>query len=126
MTDGSDRSGTPLRVVVADDQAAVREGLILLLDGLPDIDVVGSAADGEQALALVAEHRPDAVLLDLHMPVLDGLDTTRRLAAEHPQLPDKGRRSPAHREDAAGRGRGAHRLRPAGPLHAPRRHGIAS
>jgi DNA-binding NarL/FixJ family response regulator len=86
MTVRADRSGTPLRVVVADDQAAVREGLILLLDGLPDIDVVGGAADGEQALALVAEHLPDAVLLDLHMPVLDGLDTTRRLAAEHPDV----------------------------------------
>jgi DNA-binding NarL/FixJ family response regulator len=74
----------PLRVVIADDQASVREGLVLLLGGLPDIDVVGSAADGEQALALVAEQRPDAILLDLHMPVLDGIGATRRLAAEHP------------------------------------------
>jgi DNA-binding NarL/FixJ family response regulator len=76
--------GNPLRVVIADDQASVREGLVLLLGGLPDIEVVGAAADGEQALALVAEHRPDAILLDLHMPVLDGISTTRRLAAEHP------------------------------------------
>lgn len=74
----------PLRIVVADDQASVREGLVLLLGGLPGIDVVGAAADGEQALALVAEHKPDAILLDLHMPVLDGTATTRRLAAEHP------------------------------------------
>jgi DNA-binding NarL/FixJ family response regulator len=74
----------PLRVVVADDQASVREGLVLLLGGLPDIDVVGAAADGQQALDLVAEHRPDAILLDLHMPVLDGLGATRRLTAEHP------------------------------------------
>jgi DNA-binding NarL/FixJ family response regulator len=74
----------PLRVVIADDQASVREGLVLLLGGLPDIDVVGSAADGEQALAQVAEHRPDAILLDLHMPVLDGIGATRRLVAEHP------------------------------------------
>jgi DNA-binding NarL/FixJ family response regulator len=73
----------PLRVVIADDQAIVRDGLVLLLNGLPDIDVVGAAADGEQALALVAEHRPDAILLDLHMPVLDGIETTRRLKAEH-------------------------------------------
>jgi DNA-binding NarL/FixJ family response regulator len=71
----------PLRIVIADDQASVREGLVLLLGGLPDIDVVGAAPDGEQALALVAEHKPDAVLLDLHMPVLDGVGTTRRLAA---------------------------------------------
>jgi DNA-binding NarL/FixJ family response regulator len=74
----------PLRVVIADDQASVREGLVLLLGGLPGIDVVGAAADGEQALALVAEHRPDAILLDLYMPVLDGIGATRRLAAEHP------------------------------------------
>jgi DNA-binding NarL/FixJ family response regulator len=74
----------PLRVVIADDQASVREGLVLLLGGLPGIDVVGAAADGEQALALVAEFQPDAILLDLHMPVLDGIGATRRLAAEHP------------------------------------------
>jgi DNA-binding NarL/FixJ family response regulator len=74
----------PLRVVVADDQASVREGLVLLLGGLPDIDVVGSAANGEEALDLVAKHQPDAILLDLHMPVLDGIGATRRLSAEHP------------------------------------------
>jgi DNA-binding NarL/FixJ family response regulator len=74
----------PLRIVIADDQASVREGLVLLLGGLPDIEVVGAAADGEQALELVAEHKPDAILLDLHMPVLDGIGATRRLAAEHP------------------------------------------
>ena len=76
----------PLRVVVADDQAVVREGLVLLLDGLPGIDVVGAAADGQQALDLVAEHQPDAILLDLHMPVLDGIGATRRLTAEHPRV----------------------------------------
>ena len=74
----------PLRVVIADDQASVREGLVLLLGGLPGINVVGAAADGEQALALVAEQQPDAILLDLHMPVLDGIGATRRLVAEHP------------------------------------------
>jgi DNA-binding NarL/FixJ family response regulator len=74
----------PLRIVVADDQASVREGLVLLLDGLPDIEVVGAAANGEQALDLVAAQQPDAILLDLHMPVLDGIGATRRLAAEHP------------------------------------------
>jgi len=75
---------TPLRVVVADDQASVREGLVLLLGGLPGIEVVGAAADGAQALELVAGHQPDAILLDLHMPVLDGIGATRRLTAEHP------------------------------------------
>jgi DNA-binding NarL/FixJ family response regulator len=74
----------PLRIVIADDQASVREGLVLLLDGLPDIEVVGAAADGRQALDLVAAQQPDAILLDLHMPVLDGIGATRRLAAEHP------------------------------------------
>jgi DNA-binding NarL/FixJ family response regulator len=76
--------GRSLRIVVADDQASVREGLVLLLGGLPDIEVVGAAADGEQALDLVAAQQPDAILLDLHMPVLDGIGATRRLTAEHP------------------------------------------
>lgn len=83
MTDEAD---APLRIVIADDQASVREGLVLLLGGLPDIDVVGAAADGAQALTLVAEHEPDAILLDLHMPVLDGIGATRRLTAEHPSV----------------------------------------
>jgi DNA-binding NarL/FixJ family response regulator len=74
----------PLRIVIADDQASVREGLVLLLDGLPDIEVVGAAANGEQALDQVAAQQPDAILLDLHMPVLDGIGATRRLTAEHP------------------------------------------
>jgi len=78
--------GPPLRIVIADDQASVREGLVLLLGGLPGIEVVGAAADGEQALALVAEHHPNAILLDLHMPVLDGIEATRRLTAEHPSV----------------------------------------
>jgi len=84
MTSPADPAGPPLRIVIADDQASVREGLVLLLGGLPGIEVVGAAADGEQALRVVAETRPDAILLDLHMPVLDGIGATRRLAAEHP------------------------------------------
>ncbi|SEE87303.1 response regulator transcription factor [Streptomyces sp. Ag109_O5-10] len=76
----------PLRVVVADDQASVREGLVLILDLLPDIDVVASAANGQEALDRVAEHHPDAILLDLHMPVLDGTETTRRLTSEFPEV----------------------------------------
>src|SRR6201999_96698 len=74
----------PLRIIVADDQASVREGLVLLLGGLPGIEVVASAVNGAQAIELVAEHQPDAILLDLHMPVLDGTETTRRLTAQHP------------------------------------------
>ena len=84
MTVPAGSAGPPLRIVIADDQASVREGLVLLLGGLPGIEVVGAAADGEQALELVAEHEPDAILLDLHMPVLDGIGAIRRLTAEHP------------------------------------------
>ncbi len=76
----------PLRIIVADDQASVREGLVLLLGGLPGIEVVAAAANGAQAIELVAAHRPDAILLDLHMPVLDGIEATRRLTAEHPRV----------------------------------------
>jgi DNA-binding NarL/FixJ family response regulator len=75
-----------LRIVVADDQASVRQGLVLLLDGLSGIEVAGAAADGAEALALVAEHKPDAILLDLHMPGLDGIAVTRTLRAEHPEV----------------------------------------
>ncbi len=82
----NDSPAKPLRIIVADDQAAVREGLVLLLGGLPGIEVVASAADGRRALELVAEHEPDVILLDLHMPVLDGIETTRRLTAEHPRV----------------------------------------
>ncbi len=89
MTGRADLSA-PLRVVVADDQASVREGLVLLLGLLPDIEVVGSAANGEEALELVADKHPDAILLDLHMPFLDGTETTRRLTAQqqHQALSD--------------------------------------
>jgi DNA-binding NarL/FixJ family response regulator len=75
-----------LRVVVADDQASVREGLVLLLGLVPDIEVVASAADGQQALDLVVQHQPDAILLDLHMPVSDGIATTRKLTELHPTV----------------------------------------
>jgi DNA-binding NarL/FixJ family response regulator len=76
----------PLRVIIADDQASVREGLVLLLGLLPGIEVTAAAADGQQALDLVAEHHPDAILLDLHMPVIDGIQATQRLTAEHPEV----------------------------------------
>lgn len=75
----------PLRVVVADDQTAVREGLVTLLDLLPDVVVVGAAADGQQACALVAEHDPDVVLMDLRMPRVDGVEATHRIRAAHPR-----------------------------------------
>src|SRR5258708_31827334 len=82
----SDPAEAPLRVIIADDQASVREGLVLLLGMQPDIEVTAAAADGQQAIDLVAEHHPDAILLDLHMPVIDGIQATRTLTAEHPEV----------------------------------------
>ncbi|MFG2532199.1 response regulator [Streptomyces sp. NPDC048516] len=75
---------TVTRVVVADDQTVVREGIVMLLGLLPGIEVVGSAADGAAAIHLVAELRPDVVLMDLRMPRCDGVEATRRIRAEHP------------------------------------------
>ncbi|MEV4574696.1 response regulator transcription factor [Nonomuraea jabiensis] len=80
MTEGARTT----RVIVVDDQAVVREGLVLLLGLLPDIEVVGSAGDGEAALRLVGERRPDVVLMDLRMPRMDGVEATARIRAEFP------------------------------------------
>ena len=79
--------GTPgeqVTVVVADDQSAVREGLVLLLGTLPGIAVVGQAADGEAAVELVAAARPQVVLMDLNMPGCDGATATARITAGYP------------------------------------------
>ncbi|MGW0937601.1 response regulator transcription factor [Streptomyces sp. NPDC002666] len=72
------------RVVVADDQSVVREGIVMLLGLLPGIEVVGAAKDGEEAVALVAEHAPDVVLMDLRMPRCDGVEATRRIRKDFP------------------------------------------
>lgn len=74
-----------IRVLLADDQLLVRAGFKALLDAQPDVEVVAEAADGQQALAAVREHRPDIVLMDIRMPVVDGLAATRRITGD-PQL----------------------------------------
>lgn len=71
-----------MRVLVADDQRAVREGLVLLLGLLDGVELVGAAADGRQAVALAREHRPDVVLMDLRMPHLDGIGATEQILAQ--------------------------------------------
>jgi DNA-binding NarL/FixJ family response regulator len=82
----ADAGREPLRVIVADDQRVVREGLTLMPGLIDGIEPVGAAADGEEALAMVAAERPDVVLMGLRMPRLDGIEATRRLAETHPGI----------------------------------------
>jgi DNA-binding NarL/FixJ family response regulator len=75
----------PIRVIVADDHALVRAGLLGLIDPLPGIQTVGEAANGKDALRLIAEHRPQVAIMDISMPILNGLEATARATAELPE-----------------------------------------
>jgi DNA-binding NarL/FixJ family response regulator len=74
-----------MRVVVADDHPVFREGLMVVLEDLTDVEVVAEAANGEEAIAAVVEHRPDVVVMDVQMPGTGGVEATRRIVAEHPE-----------------------------------------
>jgi DNA-binding NarL/FixJ family response regulator len=74
-----------IRVLIADDHGVVRDGLGRMIDALPDMELVGLAADGEEAVQRAGESAPDVVLMDLDMPRLDGIEATRQLLAAHPK-----------------------------------------
>ncbi|HEY8425564.1 MAG TPA: response regulator transcription factor [Limnochordales bacterium] len=76
----------PIRVVVADDHTIVREGLVMILRAAPDIEVVGEASDGEQAIAMVQQLQPHVVVMDISMPGTSGLEAIRRIRRDWPQV----------------------------------------
>jgi DNA-binding NarL/FixJ family response regulator len=76
-----------IRLLIVDDQAAVRDGLAVMLDLDPDITVVGTASNGQEAVAAVGELTPEVVLMDLNMPVMGGAEATAVLRRSHPELP---------------------------------------
>ena len=75
-----------MKVVVCDDQATVRDGLVMLLKLEPDIEVVGTAEDGAEAVEMVADKGPDLILMDLKMPIMNGVEATRQITMRYPEV----------------------------------------
>ena len=75
-----------MKVIICDDQAIVRDGLAMLLKLEPDIDIVGSAEDGAEAVEMVADKKPDLILMDLKMPIMNGVEATRQIVAKYPEV----------------------------------------
>jgi DNA-binding NarL/FixJ family response regulator len=75
-----------MKVIICDDQAIVRDGLVMLLKLEPDIEVAGTAGDGAEAVEMVADKRPDLILMDLKMPIMNGVEATRQIRMKYPEV----------------------------------------